>query len=116
MSAVVTQITIFSTDYQIVCSGADQSKHQSSAQLAFVTGIDRWIPRTRASNAANIYIWWRHHVCVLTSADFGTWQRLIRLNWNAIVILANNASPSIDLMEMQVVFRVDRQTIHLESV
>ena len=22
---------------------------------------DRWIPRTRASNAENASIWWRHH-------------------------------------------------------
>ena len=28
--------------YSIVCSGADQRKHQSSASLAFVRGIHRW--------------------------------------------------------------------------
>ena len=35
--------------YSIVCSGADQRKHQSSASLAFVLGIHRgqWIPRTK---------------------------------------------------------------------
>ena len=33
-----------------------------------VTGLceeftgDRWIPRTKASNAENISIWWRHHI------------------------------------------------------
>ena len=24
-------------------------------------GIDRWIPRAKASNAENVSIWWRHH-------------------------------------------------------
>ena len=35
--------------YSTVYSDADQSKHQSSASLAFVWGIhrDRWIPRTK---------------------------------------------------------------------
>ena len=35
--------------YTTVYSDADQSKHQSSASLAFVWGIhrDRWIPRTK---------------------------------------------------------------------
>ena len=28
--------------FSAVCSGADQRKHQSSASLAFVTGIQRW--------------------------------------------------------------------------
>ena len=45
-----------------VCSGANQRKHQSSASLAFVTGIISWIPTQRASNADNVAIWWHHHV------------------------------------------------------
>ena len=40
---------------------ANQRKHQSSVSLAFVQGIHRWIPRTKASDAENIFIWWRHH-------------------------------------------------------
>ena len=32
--------------YSTVYSGTDQRKHQSSASLAFVWGIHRWIPRT----------------------------------------------------------------------
>ena len=47
-----------------VCSGADYRKHQRSASLAFVRGIEestggfhsQW-----ASNAENVSIWWRHH-------------------------------------------------------
>ena len=50
MGVVASQITSLT----IVYSGADQSKHQSSASLAFVWGIHR-------SNAENVSIWWRHH-------------------------------------------------------
>ena len=42
MSAMASQITGVSIVYSIVCSGADQRKHQSSASLAFVRGIQRW--------------------------------------------------------------------------
>ena len=41
-----SQITSLTSVYSTVYSGADQSKHQSSASLAFVWGIHRWIPRT----------------------------------------------------------------------
>ena len=49
MSAMVSQITGVSIVYSIVCSGADQRMHQSSASLPlcgeFVGG--RWIPHTK---------------------------------------------------------------------
>ena len=41
MSAIASQITSLTIVYSIVYSGADQSKHQSSASLAFVWGIRR---------------------------------------------------------------------------
>ena len=44
MGAMASQITRLA--YSTVCLGADQRKHQSSASLAFVRGIHRWIPRT----------------------------------------------------------------------
>ena len=54
MVAIAFQITSASIVYSIVCSGADQRKHQSSASLAFVQGIHRpvnsphrWIPCTK---------------------------------------------------------------------
>ena len=49
MNTIASQITSLTVVYSIVNSGADQSKHQSSASLAFVRGIhrDRWIPRTK---------------------------------------------------------------------
>ena len=46
MSAMAFQVTNL-TIYLTVYSGADQRKHQSSASLAFVRGIHRWIPRTK---------------------------------------------------------------------
>ena len=53
MSAKASQITSLTIVYSTVYSGADQSKHQSSASLSFVCGM--------ASNAENVSIWWRHH-------------------------------------------------------
>ena len=43
MSAVASQITSISIIYSTVYSGADQRKHQSSASLAFVRRIQRWL-------------------------------------------------------------------------
>ena len=49
MDTIASQITSLTIVYTTVYSDADQSKHQSSASLAFVWGIhrDRWIPRTK---------------------------------------------------------------------
>ena len=41
MGAIASQITSLTIVYSTVNSGADQSKHQSSASLAFVWGIHR---------------------------------------------------------------------------
>ena len=58
MSATVSQITSLTIVDSSAYSGADQTKHQSSASLAFVWGI---FSTQRASNAENISIRWRHH-------------------------------------------------------
>ena len=42
MGANASQITSLTIVYSTVYSGADQTKHQSSASLAFVQGIHRW--------------------------------------------------------------------------
>ena len=49
MGTIASEITSLTIVYTTVYSDADQSKHQSSASLAFVWGIhrDRWIPRTK---------------------------------------------------------------------
>ena len=41
MTTIATQITSLTIVYSTIYSGADQSKHQSSASLAFVWGIHR---------------------------------------------------------------------------
>ena len=64
MSAMTFQITSASIVYSTVCSAADQSKHQSSASMAFVRGIHRRpvdSSHKKASNTENVSIWWRHH-------------------------------------------------------
>ena len=43
MSVVASQITSLTIVHPTVYSGADQRKHQSSASLAFVWGIHRWL-------------------------------------------------------------------------
>ena len=49
MDVIASQITSLKIVYSTFYSGADKSKHQSSASLAFVRGIhrDRLIPRTK---------------------------------------------------------------------
>ena len=42
ISAMASQITSLTIVYSTVYSGADQRKHQSSAQVAYVRGIHRW--------------------------------------------------------------------------
>ena len=42
MSATASQITGVSIVCSTICSGADQTKHQSSASLAFVREIHQW--------------------------------------------------------------------------
>ena len=63
MGAMASQITRLTIVYSTVYSDADQRKHQTSASLAFVRGIHRWPvnSHTRASNAENVFTWWRHH-------------------------------------------------------
>ena len=43
MGAMPSQISSFTIVYSIVYSVVDQRKHQSSASLAFVWGIHRWL-------------------------------------------------------------------------
>ena len=42
MNTMSSQITSLTIVYSTVYSGADEKKHQSSASLAFVNGIDWW--------------------------------------------------------------------------
>ena len=58
---MASQITSLIIVYSTVYSGADQRKHQSSASLAFVSGIHRWIPCTKGQQRGKVSVWWRHH-------------------------------------------------------
>ena len=63
MTTMASQITSLTVVYSIVYSGGDQRKHQSSDSLALCgefTGTGEF-PAQRASNAENVFIWWRHH-------------------------------------------------------
>ena len=64
MSAMAPQITILTSVYSTVYSGADQRKHQSFASLALCAGNSPGTgeyPVQMACNAENVSIWWRHH-------------------------------------------------------
>ena len=63
MVAIASQITSLTIVYSAVYPDADQRKHQSSASLAFVGGGGggALLATQRASNAENVFIWWRHH-------------------------------------------------------
>ena len=43
MSTMTSQITSISTVCSVICSGKLQRKHQSSASLAFLRGINQWL-------------------------------------------------------------------------
>ena len=67
MGAIASHITSLTIVYTTVYWDSDQSKHQSSASLAFVWGIHRGPVNSPHSNAENVSISWRHHVSVRPS-------------------------------------------------
>ena len=83
MAAMASQITSLTIVYSTVYSGADQSKHQSSASLAFVWGIHRgpvnsphkW-PVTRKMFPFDDVIMIRANDIDLWSAGCGVWARI----------------------------------------
>ena len=64
MGTIASQITSLTIVYSTVYSDADQRKHESSTSLAFVRGIHR--SPVNWPVAENVFIWWRHHVLVIT--------------------------------------------------
>ena len=61
MSAIASQIIGISS---VCCSGPNQRKHQSSATLAFVRGINRSpvdSPYKEPVTQEKVSFWWRHH-------------------------------------------------------
>ena len=97
MGATASQITSLTIVYSTVYSDADQRKHQGSASLAFVRGIHRGpvqFPAQMASNAENVYIWWRHHECYKISASvwvrWSRWQFIKTYLYKQCILLFHN--------------------------
>ena len=62
MSAMASRVTSLTIVYSTVHSGADQrQKTPRHCPLWEDFTVDRWIPHTKASNAENSSILWRHH-------------------------------------------------------
>ena len=63
MRAMSPQISGVPIVCSTVCSGEDLRKHQSSASLSFVRGIQRWSvdsPQEGSATTENLSIWLRH--------------------------------------------------------
>ena len=67
MSGMASQITSLTIAYLTFYSGVDHRKHQSSASLAFVRGIHRWLPCTKGQ-------WRGKSFHLMTSSWFVAWS------------------------------------------
>ena len=85
MTTIASQITSLTVVYSIVYSDADERKHQSSASLAFVWGIqrDRWIPRTKGQLRGKCF-----HL--MTSSCYAIQVSFTDNEGNCIIVLASN--------------------------
>ena len=79
MGPLASQITSLTIVYSIVYSDADQTKHQSSASLAFVWGIhrDRWIPRTKGQLRGKCF----HLMTSSWANSYGPWLAINDLKY-----------------------------------
>ena len=83
MTTIASQITSPTVVYSTVYSDADQSKHQSSASLAFVWGIhrDRWIPCTKGQLRGKCFHLmtssWRSCILAHILKCIGPWRNYI---------------------------------------
>ena len=67
---MASQITGVSIIYFTVCSGADQRKLQSSASLAFVSGIHRWLVNSPRKKPATRKIFLFDDVIICNKASY----------------------------------------------
>ena len=84
MSTIASQITSLTIVYSTIYSGEDQSKHQSSASLAFCVGNSPGtgeFPAQMASNAENVSIWWRHHATERTPMIRFSLETFMLISW-----------------------------------
>ena len=78
MSAMASQITGVSSVNSIVCSGADRRKHPKLRVTGLCEGnspVTGEFPSQRASNAENVFIWWRHHESISPENIRGSKER-----------------------------------------
>ena len=88
MGAVASQITSLSIVYSTVYSGADQRKYQKLRVTGLCAGnspVTGEFPAQKASNTANVSIWWRHHgsewLVTRLSPNHSPRQRCLIVNW-----------------------------------
>ena len=83
-NVMASQIICVSIVYLNVCSGADQRHVKAPRHWPLwgeFTG-NRWIPLTKASDAENVSIWWRHHA----KEDMFRYHDWISLGFNGKII------------------------------
>ena len=79
MSAMVSQITSLTVVYSTVHSGSDQRKHQSSASLAFVWGIHRWLVNSPHKGPVTWKVFPFHDVIMIS------WDPICHFKWCRLV-------------------------------
>ena len=87
MSTIASQITSLTIVYSTVYSGADQSKHQSSASLAFVWGIQlepvnsphKWPVTRKMFPFDDVIMCWAYNPLVQTLHGSPVWYAFCRL-------------------------------------
>ena len=105
MTTIASQITSLTVVYSTVYSDADQSKHQSSASLAFVWGIhrDRWIPRTKGQLRGKCF-----HL--MTSSWFCQYSSGLRHRRRPCHIVSESALKYMGKFDRYVVTHTNQQT------
>ena len=87
-----SQITSLMIVYSIVCSGADQRKHQNSTSLAFLRGIHRWPVNSphKGSLTRKMFPLWRHHLewaASLSAETDNSWVPDENICWASTVVV-----------------------------
>ena len=79
MNAMASQISSVTIVYSTVCLDADKKKKTSKLRVTGLcegnSPVTGKLPAQRASNAENVFIWWRHHsICISYLTDGGNWR------------------------------------------
>ena len=112
LSAMASQITSLTIVYSTVYSGADQSKHQSSASLAFVWGIHRgpvnsphkW-PVTRKMFPFDDVIMFVKAASLALVQSYGDCLSIVDVNWS-IWLKSTNTQKTTNEVETRTVHKI----------